>query len=152
LDTLSFEKVEQKVNESYYTLAKIIINGKPFIEIVKDYELPFTDKSDVVELAGSYMSAPAKYLYDMLTYNEKCQTYDDEIPILICRCGAEGCWDLIATVEDKGSVIVWKDIHNPRRSSPTPQRTSFWDYKNFPSFCFDKQQYNYAIEELGKFF
>jgi hypothetical protein len=149
VDSILFEKEIFNVDDKELALAKIIVNGRPFIETVRDYELPYAMNHGQEDIAGGYIYVYANYLYALLTGKDKSDEYDDEIPILICQCGCEGCWDLLVSIKEEGSEIVWSDIHNPHRSSPT-SAGGFWDYRLFPKLRFNKTEYSLALEVLRK--
>ncbi len=149
MDTITFEKhiIGLDYSEQEYACAMILINGRPLIDIVREYELPYARKYGQENIAGGYMPICADYLLDLLTDKKKSEEYDRETPVLICQCGCEGCWDLLMTVVQEGAFVEWTNFHNPHRSSPT-SAGGYWNYNDFPSFRFDKQEYQTAIARL----
>lgn len=150
-DTIKFEREVVKWGDEEQELicAKIIINGTTLIETLRAYELPYAKKYNHESIAGGYIYNYAEYLHKLLSNKQNSQEYENEIPILICQCGFEGCWDLLVTVEENETSIIWKNFHNPRRSSPD-SAGGFWDYGSFPTFCFDKKQYKEEINALSE--
>jgi hypothetical protein len=152
MDTLSFERSTIKFehgNGQMHVCASVIINGISLIEIVRTYELPYAAKYEQENIAGGYIPNASENLYSLLVEKRKSPEYQHEIPILICECGCEGCWDLLVTIDEDELEVLWSNIHNPHRSYPMSEG-GFWDYKEFPSFRFDKKQYKDAIETLAK--
>ena len=149
MDTLCFEKevVHWGDDEKELLCAKIIINGNPLIETVREYEIPYARKYGQENIAGGYIYVYAEYLYDLLCGNIKSHEHGVEVPVLICQCGCEGCWDFLVNIEEKETEIIWTGFHNPHRSSRT-SAGGFWDYSSFPVFRFDKQKYLSAIMSL----
>ncbi len=149
MDTIAFEKsiIELDYSDKEDTCATILINGRPLIDMVRDYELPYARECGQESIAGGYMPIYADYLLGLLTDQKKSEEYDGEIPVLICECGCEGCWDFLMTVIEEESAIVWKNFHNPHRSSTT-SAGGYWNYSNFPSFRFNRQEYLKAILQL----
>lgn len=150
-DTIKFERevIKWGNEELELVCARIIINDTPLIETVRTHELPYAKKYNHENIAGGYICNYAEYLHKLLSGGQKSQEYEDEIPILICQCGCEGCWDFLVTVEENETSVIWKNLHNPRRSSPDSPG-GFWDYSSFPSFCFDKKQYQDSINTLSE--
>lgn len=151
IDKIEFEKeiVKWGAEEMELICAKIIINSTPLIETVRAYELPYANKYNQENIAGGYIYYYVDSLYKLLSGNTKPQEYENEIPILICQCGCEGCWDFLVTVEESESNILWKNFYNPRRSSPDSPG-GYWNYNNFPSFKFDKNQYQEELKKLSE--
>ncbi len=108
MDTIAFKKfiIELDYSDKEYAGAIILINGRPLIDLVRDYELPYARECGQESIAGGYMPIYADYLLDLLTGKTKSEEYDGEIPVLICECGCEGCWDLLATVVEEESSFV----------------------------------------------
>ena len=150
-DTIKFEReiVKWGNEEKEMICAKIIINDTPLIETVRAYELPFAKKYNHENIAGGYIYNYAEYLHKLLTGEQTSQEYENEIPILICQCGCEGCWDFLVTIKESETSVTWTSFHNPRRSSPNSPG-GFWDYGNLSSFYFDKTQYLEAINTLNE--
>lgn len=77
MDTITFEKEIMKVDDNKeVAIAKIIINGKPFIETVRDYELPYARKYNQENIAGGYMYVYANYLYELLSGKQKSDEHE----------------------------------------------------------------------------
>jgi hypothetical protein len=151
VDILRIERESVKFPDGKtFVCARILINDIPLRDMVREYELPFARKCNQESIAGSYVSALAIDLYDLLTGKEKLSKSNGAIPVLTCVCGCVGCWDLLVEVEENDSQVIWKNIHNPHRSSPTSPR-GFWDYGNFPTFHFHKEQYADVIDQLRGF-
>jgi hypothetical protein len=151
LDTIRFEREAIKWGEKERELiiAKIIINGMPLIETVYAYELPHAKKYNQENIAGGYTYCLVDYLRKLLRGQQKPLDYEKEVPILHCgSCGGEGCWDFVVTIEENETDIIWKNFRNPRRSNPDSPG-GFWDYRDFPSFRFEKKQYQNELEKLA---
>ena len=126
--------------------AKILINNVPLIDIVQEYELKYAKKHNNKYLAGGYMYDHPEELYHRLNNYVKLFNY---APVLICECGCEGCADLTVVVEGSENAITWKNFDNPNKSN-IDRPGGFCDYKDFPTFHFDKKQYYDEIDKLKK--
>jgi len=148
LDTISFEKKIVKSNFTWrpLTLAAPIINGKPFAEIVEQYEREAARNSGLEYLFG-YMYATANYLYKELTGDLEF-SYTNNAVLMVCDgCEEAGCWPLMVTIEETETEVIWSNFHNWHRSEPN-KNGLFWDYSVFPVFRFDKIQYTAALKQL----
>jgi hypothetical protein len=152
MDTISFEKKIMKGDFSDNIICAVtIINGRPFADIVKQYEpeamrkggkLP-DGKMDKHCWESEYNFGYGLYqgagnLYNELN-NGDCWLDDDKAVLMICSCGEEGCWPLAVSFNYTETEVVWSKFNNWHRSN--------WNYSVFPVFRFDKKQYD---EELLK--
>ena len=145
MDLLTFEKSFEKYKdkEGEYLTVRILINGKPLLDIARDYEQPYAKRNNRDDLAGSYSVDPI-YLYRYLTDPRLRSAGSYKFPALVCECGCEGCYDLEATFIEKDNEIIWSDFHNRLHSTPTSP-IGYYDYSDFPVFHFNKQQYEQAL-------
>ena len=128
MDAIELKIIEDKQNEDY---CEIYINGKNFIEIVKEAEAPF-----FCEIAGAYSFASVIKTYWFLdSFYDNPNSFNC---ILICECGEIMCWDLNAKREKTKDTIIWRDFaHNSSKVK--------CDYNLY--FEFERKNY---YEELNK--
>lgn len=118
----------------------VFINDENLIEILREYELPFSDKEiRKGELAGSYW-----WIYKD-TLLENLQSKKDKVYILGCKCGEEMCWPMRVTITEEDNKIIWSNFEQPYRDKNSK---IFWDYTNFGSFTFDKENYQSELKKL----
>lgn len=145
MDKLEF-KIEQKESDDRKIPAvNIFINGKNLIEMLKEYELPFATKEGSPDIAGGYAGMyPKDFLYWYLT---AAWLGDGVHSILTCAgCGEVGCWPMMVTVTEDNDKVKWSNFHQPHRGPES--KASFWDFSNFPSFEFSKENYQTELNKL----
>lgn len=123
------------------TEARILIDGVPLLDRIRDYERPFAEAEKWPDGAGAYMSLsvgetflPSKLLYGVPPADEffpmkKC-------PLLICPCDCYGCWDLACDIVFEEQAVWWCGFQLSGRR---------WDYGGFGPFVFDRRQYEDAL-------
>jgi hypothetical protein len=85
------------------------------------------------------------YLYYQLTNNPKGLDYDgwpgvNNAVLLICgECFDHEDCPFITVFTETDNQVIWSNFRNDRTSH---------DYKDFPAFRFDKEQYEAALEQL----
>src|SRR5258708_4976028 len=94
---------------------RIIINGREFVEIVREAELPFAPAEGHPAIAGSYLyfGAFATFFPARHFLGEPLHDWSDgpgRIYVLACTCGIPGCWALSAHVEVREREIIWSDF------------------------------------------
>jgi hypothetical protein len=112
------------------------IDGRSFIEMVKEFESPFAD-----DLAGQYRISVYEGTKDVLLgrlgeYGEE----NDKTELLICTCGCSGCWPLATRIRIEENRALWDRFEQPHRKN--------WDYSGFGPFVFDLDEYNREIQKL----
>ncbi len=123
---------------SSYPCARILVDGIPFVDMVRDYERRMLDDDEEADLAGSYW-----YLHpqSLIEYLEGDGFGDDHrIALLGCTCLDEDCWPLVCSVEKQENYIIWYDFFQPHRRQ--------WDYFGFGPFGFGKRQFAEAVDKL----
>ncbi len=119
---------------------EIYINGEEICSILEKIERP---QDDTGKLAGEYGHREVKWLYDDLCESliEGTYSYEDGVELLCCAgCGDEGCWSVVAEVEDDGEFIYWKNFRHNHRD---------WVYNI--SYKFDKNEYKVQMEKIEQF-
>lgn len=118
----------------------IFIDQRNLIEILKEYEKPFAKKEGYEEMAGWY-----DWLFqDILYENLELQRWEKPI-LLWCQCGEEGCWPIETTIKKIDDTVIWTEFEQPFRKKDSH---NFWDYSNFGSFTFDKENYQSELKKL----
>lgn len=145
MDILEFKIEEKESDGEKIPAVNIFINDKSLIEMLKEYELPFATKEGHPDIAGGYAGmTPDDFLYWYLSAD---WPGDGIHSILTCSgCGEVGCWPMMVSVTDKGDSIIWEKFHQPHRGPES--KASFWDFSNFPTFEFRKDNYESEINKL----
>lgn len=148
MDKLEFKIEEKESHGRKIPAANIFINGKDLIEMIKEYELPFAIKEGHPDIAGGYAGMyPKDFLF---WYLDATWPEDGRRSILTCSgCGEVGCWPMMVSVTEDNNTIKWSDFHQPHRGPES--KASFWDFSNFPTFEFSKENYQDEINKLKKF-
>src|SRR5262249_49798915 len=120
---------------------RILINGRDFIEMVREVELPFAKREGHPNIAGAYsyfgpmfVFSPARHFY-----GEPAHNWTDgpgRIFMLSCTCGFPQCWPLSARVQVGETEVVWSDFHQIRRGPNS--KAGEWPYDGFGPFTFDR--------------
>jgi hypothetical protein len=111
----------------------VFIDGRCFLEMVKEFELPFTTRS-----AGMYSINLYQYNQDYLLGH----WLDDDIGktrLLACSCGDLGCGSLAARIRVEKDCVIWDQFEHPWKN---------WDYSGFGPFIFALDEYQKAIEKI----
>jgi hypothetical protein len=153
MDTLEFRKRISKTDpelvgeEAEYVLAEILINSRPLLDIMDEYASdPKRRKGQDMEflLAVYDYNDPAE-LYRQLTNDPTVLDFDgwpgtNNALLLVCgECfDPEDC-PFITVFTETDNQVIWSNFRNDRTSH---------DYKDFPAFRFDKEQYESALEQL----
>ena len=139
-----------KVPKGKDTGVHIIINGRDFIDILRDIELPFATREGHPRIAGAYSGIPSHrvFLPSRHFLGEPEPLYSDgkgRTCVLECECGEPGCWPMAVRIEIREREVMWRDFQQPHRSSES--KAGEWRYDALPSFIFDRQLYEKALSE-----
>lgn len=147
---ISFLKIDnlyadvEDIDDEVLTVVDILIDGQNLLDIVKKFELRFAEQYGKENVnVGGYAGLPNRELFEALV--EGKWTHEGTTTILGCDCGITGCWTLVTRITEKTNTVVWDNFQNPRRSKTSSE---FWDYSEFPSFKFDRAEYESALNEL----
>jgi hypothetical protein len=148
MDTLEFKINEKEIDGRKIPSTNIFINGKNLIQMLREYELPFATKEGSPNIAGGYAGMhPEDFLYWYLSAD---WPGDGVHSILTCAgCGEVGCWPMMISATEDDDKVKWSDFHQPHRG-PESKATS-WDYSDFPSFEFSKENHESEIHKLRSF-
>jgi hypothetical protein len=135
-------------------LLKILIDGVPLLDLVREAELPYA-REEQLERAKEFAPEPAPLLAGGYAYfgrswtgwpsrhylGEPAETAynqeDDEIMLLGCTCGVSECWALLATIEVTETEVRWSGFRNNHRD---------WDVSaTLGPFVFSRRQYERAL-------
>jgi hypothetical protein len=95
-----------------FILAMPIINGRPFGEIVEQFEKLAAEKGQDSYSGYDYGYKYAPVLYDNLQDNIKFGN-KDEVELMICGgCYCEGCYPLWVTITEEEDRIMWSGLYN----------------------------------------
>ncbi|HZT42143.1 MAG TPA: hypothetical protein VFA07_08130 [Chthonomonadaceae bacterium] len=123
-------------------VAEIYINGVNLIDLVAAVERPFATAEGHPELAGQYQGLPADLAFLPSTYLLEGEY--EKTALLVCSCGAVGCWPMEAKITVQEDVVIWSDFEQPHRG---PDSHQHWRYDDFGPFVFDRQQYLSSLAE-----
>jgi hypothetical protein len=149
MDTLSFSKrtVKSEFTGKDMFLAVIEINGQPLDKIIEPLEREIAQRGGEKYPGFGYDYQFADILFEELLTQSSAAS-GNEVVLMICSgCFEEGCWPLLATVEEYENSVTWSKLHNHHRSKPK-QGGAFWDYSAFPTFRFEKENYDAALISL----
>ena len=128
-----------------YNSLDIFVDGQPFMQMVKDYELTIPTVNR--ELAGTFSYPDLKYI--SRTYltgsNDGQRKYplhpDDgkRIALLECECCIPGCAPLLAEVSLSINSVMWHNFG-----------LSHFSYADFGPFTFDRRQYEREFDRVDE--
>lgn len=124
--------------------AIIKIDGRNFIDIVKEVELIVAQSTNEANLAGSYWYLPLHQVQSPSNFllGGSLPSYldygDGKRSLLECTCQCEGCWPLRARVTTEGDYVNWSDFEQPHRDD--------WIYPESFQFIFSRTQLENAIK------
>ncbi len=115
----------------------IYIDDKNLLHLIHFFEKRFNREKE------SYEGTDPWWLYHRL--KEKNMVY-----VFGCAgCLEPGCWPIEIDIEETPLSVVWKNFRNPYHSHKNnASGREFWDYSEFLSFEFSKDEYNLEIEKL----
>jgi hypothetical protein len=146
--TRTVDSIAFTVPKGKDTGVDIIINGREFIEILRDIELSFATREGHPRIAGAYSSLPAHRVFFPSRHflGEPEPSYSDgagRTYVLECECGEPGCWPLAVRIEVREREVVWSDFQQPHRGPQS--KAGEWRYDALLSFTFDRQLYEQAL-------
>ena len=116
----------------------VYIDGVCFLSTIAQFEQRFHER-----LNGAYTAALGceDIMYSMTTMNKRFMPY-------ACDCGEWQCWVFQGVVSGYDNYIYWGDWRNVHRDDKSKAAEGlYWNYKEFPTLCFDKSQY---LTEIAK--
>lgn len=150
-----FDRRQPWPSDWRYKPAVIVVNGEPFLELVRQTELPLAEaewderkannpSASLGErggVAGGYefncggAFPPCRALWGE-PYQHGFETGPNDPSrgkslVAWCTCGIVPCWFLLAKITVEADTITWSDFQQFHRD---------WDYSLGP-FVFDRQQY-----------
>ena len=145
MDTIRFEIGERAdPADGLVDAVDIFINGRNFVGILREVELPFAARDSQPDLAGSYAGLPPEdiFLPSLRLLGEPTTYYDRDssegkIAVLGCECGDPGCWPLRVKIDLRDDAVIWDGFEQPHRSA--------WRSDALRSFVFDRAQYISAL-------
>ena len=147
MDKLRFERkiIYNIFSGKGMVAAKVVINNVPFAEMAEDLERLAANSGGEKYHGFGYVCQIAAHLYDELAAVGKSCRYGDAVTLMICdACYEAGCWPIEFCVDISENVVTWSGFINPHRAET-------WNYGLFPSFTFDKHEYEKALVELRYF-
>lgn len=145
INTISF-KIEQS-KEMECNIVSIFINDVHLIQLLKQYEAQFDRK-----IAGGYEGIAANSIFNLekhfLGQLDENDLYNVEgkVILLDCNCGTPECWPMLVHITALEDRIVWSDFEQPHRR--VDSLGGYWNYSNFKSLQFDREQYMSELQSL----
>ncbi len=141
-DTLEWKLIDPVAAKEAWALehgsrcmgVEIYLNGQEIVSLLREIELPYATQEGKLHLAGDYGHNAPQHLYKMLTE-------ETEVELLCCGgCGDSGCWSVVVTVREEEDYVYWEHFAHNHRD---------WEYPL--SYCFDRQEYEQALQQLRGF-
>jgi hypothetical protein len=125
-----------------------MLEGRNFLELVRDVEAPFAYAEGHPDLAGKYEGLPAQAVLPPSRHflgepSEALLGYGEKIALFECECGCPGCWPLLVRIILTKKTVCWLDFEQPHRRSESPG--SWWRYDTLGPFTFDRDQYESGL-------
>ncbi|GHF82059.1 hypothetical protein [Deinococcus ficus] len=146
---------------------QILVDGRDFIDIVREWELDIARAAGEPTLAGEYGGIPKHFAGNLARAwlnvpepgNPLSYWEGDQVILLACTCGELGCWPLLARVDVTHHEVRWLDFEQPHRTArhdeeviipggPPRARARVWNYEGFGPFVFNRGAYTSAIDHL----
>lgn len=141
MTTNTLNHLELKPAGHYSNLGAIFdvyVDGVCFLSNITQFEKRFHQR-----LNGAYTAALGcnDIMHSMTTMGSRFMPY-------ACDCGEWQCWLFQGVVSGYENFICWGDWRNVHRDDKSKVADGlYWNYKEFPTLCFDKSQY---MEEINK--
>jgi hypothetical protein len=131
-----------------YRALDIALDGRSFLEFVRDAEAPFAAAEGHPDLAGRYEGLPAASVLPPSQHfwgkpRDELHAYGEKVALYDCECGCPGCWPLVVRITVAGQIVSWSDFEQPHRGPRS--RASWWQYDGFGPFTFDRNEYEAAL-------
>lgn len=134
----------------------VYIDGVCFLENITEFEKRFHDR-----INGAYTAALGcedimhcmfpvdnKGSYDEVSKNKKVEPEGQRFMPYACDCGQWECWVFQGFITGYDDFIMWGHWRNPHRNDKSKKADGlYWNYRGFPTLCFDKKQYIAEIEK-----
>lgn len=148
----------------------VYIDNQSFIDLLKQYELPFAQKINHPEIAGLYVGGDPSDPLEAIEQFEKFNP-DSKIGLYQCaKCYSGHPFDLEFRIRKEGQFVYWYDFgQEPQVMPPSPseynapvvwrrlrpkdthadqmKEKSKWNYDNFGPFKFDVNEYMKALDK-----
>ncbi|GAA6170715.1 hypothetical protein NBRC116592_03850 [Colwellia sp. KU-HH00111] len=119
----------------------VYIDGVCFLDNIADFEKRFHDR-----INGAYTAALGceDIMHSMIVTQNETKRF---MPYA-CDCGEWSCWVFQGFVTSYDDFVFWGQWRNSHRSDKDKKADGlYWNYKDFPTLCFDKHQY---LSEIDK--
>jgi hypothetical protein len=118
-------------------VTRIRIDGRDFVDMIREVEQPFADADGTPSIAGSYRGLPPR---SVLPPSEHFWGEPDGRRTRLYLCGdchEAGCWDFQAVIRVEPDRVVWGPFFQPHRPR--------WDHSALGLLVFDRDQYAQAL-------
>jgi len=134
----------------------VYIDGVCFLESIAEFEKRFHDR-----INGAYTAALGceDIMHCMLSIDNKDKNNNSakskepgpegqRFMPYACDCGQWECWVFQGFITGYDDFVFWGQWRNTHRDDKSKKAEGlYWNYKEFPTLCFDKNQYLAEIEK-----
>jgi hypothetical protein len=133
MDILRLEPIAEHGYSGRF-LYNIFINGRDFINMVREVELPFARREGPFVKAGDYLG------FNDYTLEHQIESFlTDGTRYILC----ESSWDddecLFVRITTTETTVTWSNFFNNYHIDKNKE--NFWDHSALGPFIFDKEQY-----------
>ncbi len=108
-------------------LIEYYINGRSFLDMVREVELPFAENESYPDIAGAYAGLSSNGIWRLS--NEK-GFWNGKEPLFVCReCFSEMCWGFYAKITITNKAVTWSEFEHIARDE--------WKYDKLGVIIFD---------------
>lgn len=127
MDVFEIKIKDKSEGDDKWKIAIPYINGISLIDILREIELKYDSK-----IAGEY---DGKEITDFIK-DLDCEniTNTEKKSLVICTCGFEGCWCLLANIQRNNNFVIWSNFEQNHRPE--------WKYDDLKEFKFDSFAYS----------
>lgn len=144
LNQTGLNHLELKPTGHYRDLGMIFdvyIDGVCFLDNIAEFEKRFHDR-----INGAYTAALG--CEDVMHCMTNITSEGQRFMPYACDCGEWQCWVFQGFITGYDDFVFWGQWRNTHRDDKRKKAEGlYWNYKEFPTVCFDKKQYLAEIEK-----
>lgn len=153
MDTFKIRTIPVPGEDEVFWSVDIFVNGRLFLDQVREWEQPFADAEGHPGLAGSYAPIlPWQDFVDAFANDFQGKSgYASEsgglwVALFECECLTPGCWPLMVDLIVEPERIIWQQFMQPHRRGRYGKPA--WDYTGFGPFIFERAAFEAEIGKL----